>query len=57
MTGRVNTTPIKKAVSVFLQGDLWNMGTDGNTLIWNIDKPIVAADTEPQAGSLINVWL
>lgn len=57
MTGRVNTTPIKKAVSVFLQGDLWNMGTDGNTLIWNIDKPIVAADSETQAGSLINVWL
>ncbi len=57
MTGRVNATNIKKAVNVFLQGSLWRIGTAGNTLIWNIDKPIVAAETEPQTGSLINVWL
>ena len=57
MTGRIKSTAIKSGVNVFLRGDLWNLGSDGHTLIWNNKAPVLSKDTENKTGSLINVWL
>ena len=57
MTGRIKSTAIKTGVNVFLRGDLWNLGSDGHTLIWNNKAPVLSKNTENNTGSLINVWL
>lgn len=57
MTGRAGTTAVKNGVNVFLRGDLWNLGSDGRTLIWNNGAPVIAKPAEEKTGSLINVWL
>ena len=57
MTGRIKSTAIKSGVNVFLRGDLWNLGSDGHTLIWNNKAPVLSKNTENNTGSLINVWL
>lgn len=57
MTGRIKSTAIKTGVNVFLRGDLWNLGSDGHTLIWNNKTPVLSKNTENKTGSLINVWL
>lgn len=57
MTGRIKSANIKTGVNVFLRGDLWNLGSDGYTLIWNSDAPKETKAPENKTGSLINVWL
>ncbi len=57
MPGKIKSTKIKTGVNVFLRGDLWNLGSDGHTLIWNNDAPVESKDITEKTGSLINVWL
>lgn len=57
MTGRIKSADIKTGINVFLRGDLWNLGTDGQTLLWNKNTPLLSKDIKDKTGSLINVWL
>lgn len=57
MLGRIQEAGIKTGVNVFLRGELWNLGTDGHTLIWCNNKVQELAAPNDKTGSLINVWL
>jgi predicted amidohydrolase len=65
MVGRSMKTDIKTNVNVFLRGDLWNLGSDGNTLVLTskYSKPInmpsffEGNNKLEKTGSIINVWL
>jgi len=57
MTGRIKNTGLRHGVNVFLRGDLWNLGSDGRTLIWNNGTPVIVNPLQAKTGSLINVWL
>ncbi|MFN8295530.1 MAG: nitrilase-related carbon-nitrogen hydrolase [Chitinophagales bacterium] len=57
MLGRIQEAGIKTGVNVFLRGELWNLGTDGHTLIWCNNKVQEPAAPNDKTGSLINVWL
>ena len=57
MTGRIKAADIKQGVTVFLRGDLWNLGSDGHTLLWNNGAPVESKKSNEKTGSLINVWL
>lgn len=57
MLGRIKTTGIKAGINLFLRGDLWNLGNDGQTLIWNNNMPIVSKTAIKKTGSLVNVWI
>jgi hypothetical protein len=56
---------LKAAAYVFLHGDLWNIGSEGNTIITSskyvkpffIPSVYEAKPTENKTGALINVWL
>lgn len=56
MCGRAVNAGIRTGVNTFLRGDLWNLGTDGHTLV-RTDSLHEAREPHPQTGSLINVWL
>ena len=65
MVVRAMKSNIKTGVNTFLRGDLWNLGSDGHTLIatskymkpLNIPFVYEGKDKESGMGSLINVWL
>lgn len=57
MLGRIQKTGISTGVNVFLRGELWNLGTDGHTLIWRSNTAQEPAAPNDKTGSLINVWL
>lgn len=57
LTGRAKAAGIKNGVIVFLRGDLWNIGSDGQTIIWANDTATVSKTIQDNTGSLINVWL
>ena len=57
MLGRIQSTRIQIGVNVFLRGELWNMGTDGHTFLWNNNTAFEPKEPEDKTGSLINVWL
>lgn len=65
MVGRSMKTDIKTSVNVFLRGDLWNLGSDGNTLVLTskYSKPInmpsffEGNNKLEKTGSIINIWL
>jgi len=65
MVARARKANIKTGVNTFLRGDLWNLGSDGHTLITTskymkpLNTPFVyeGKDKEAGMGSLINVWL
>lgn len=57
MLGRIKEAAIKTGVNVFLRGELWNLGTDGHTLIWCNNTAQEPAAPNDKTGSLINVWL
>jgi predicted amidohydrolase len=65
MVGRTIKTEIKTGVNVFLRGDLWNLGTDGNTLAattkyikpFNIPAAFEAKNNTGKTGSIVNIWL
>ena len=48
---------MKTTVSTFLRGDLWNLSSDGHTLIRMNNLMIETKDIQHKTGSLINVWL
>lgn len=65
MVGRILKTEINTGVNVFLRGDLWNLGSDGNTLV-NTSKYIDSLkvpyiyegnNKEDKTGTMVNVWL
>jgi hypothetical protein len=65
MVGRTIKTEIKTGVNVFLRGDLWNLGSDGNTLAattkyikpLNIPAAFEAQNNNGKTGSIVNIWL
>ena len=65
MVGRTIKTDIKTGVNVFLRGDLWNLGSDGNTLVattkyikpLNIPAAFEAKNNTGKTGSIVNIWL
>ena len=65
MVGRSMKTDIKTNVNVFLRGNLWDLGSDGNTLVLtskyskplNIPSVFEANNKLEKTGSIINVWL
>jgi len=57
MTKRAKTANIKNGVNVFLRGDLWNIGSDGQTIVWTNDTAVLSKNTQENTGSLINIWL
>ncbi len=65
MMNRTLKSDIKTGVNVFLRGDLWNLGSDGNTLVTtteyfkplNIPEVFEGTNKIDKSGSLINIWL
>lgn len=48
---------LKAGMQVFLRGDLWNLGTDGNTLFSATSTMQLTKTPEEKTGSLVNCWL
>lgn len=42
-------------MNVFLRGGLWDITTDGRTMIWNNGQEILVP--QPSAGAIVNLWL
>jgi len=57
VVARAKPAGIPYALNVFLRGDFWNLGSDGNTLLLKQDSLIEAKDQVEKTGSLINLWL
>ncbi len=65
MAGRLQHTAIPYGVNVFLLGDLWDLGSDGNTMVVSASYKrgqdtlpfFEAKENEPKTGSIVNVWL
>ena len=55
MSTRIKTqTNIKKGINVFLRGNLWDLGTDGSTVVVQ-DSAVVTKNIN--SGALVNLWL
>ncbi len=48
---------MQAGVHVFLRGDLWNMGSDGNTILSRNKDLQLTKTPEEKTGSLVNCWL
>ena len=65
MVGRAQKSNINSSVNVFLRGNLWNLGTDGNTLV-STSKELKAEQTpsfyeaknkQDKTSTFVNLWL
>lgn len=54
LAGRMASSPAQAGVNVFLQGALWDMASDGYSLVLQGSK---LAEIPPQSGGLVNLWL
>ncbi len=54
MAGRAKKAKIKYGMNVFLQGNLWDLGADGSTIVLN-DSTIATKDFNTSA--IYNLWL
>lgn len=55
MAGRIQQSGARAGITVFMRGQLWDMGSDGQSLVADQNGHALAAD-EPGA-RLINLWL
>jgi predicted amidohydrolase len=54
MAGRAKKANILKGMNVFLQGNLWDLGTDGSTIVLNDSTFATQAFNKP---AIFNLWL
>ena len=55
MAGRIEQSGAHAGITVFMRGQLWDMGSDGHSLIADDNGHAVSADD--QGARLINLWL
>ncbi len=57
VTARAQSAGIPYAIQVFLRGDFWEMGSDGNTLLLMHDSIFESKNHIEKTGSLVNLWI
>ena len=55
MAGRIEQSGARAGITVFMRGQLWDMGSDGLSLVADQEQHALAAKTP--GASLINLWL
>ena len=55
MAGRIEQSGARAGITVFMRGQLWDMGSDGHSLVADHNGHALAADD--QGARLINLWL
>ena len=55
LPARLASTPARAGLTVFMRGQLWNLGSDGRSMLALPDRHLLAPD---QPGTqLVNLWL
>jgi predicted amidohydrolase len=54
LTGRIARSGARAGVNVFLRGEIWDLGSDGYSVIAN---PTEAMETKSSRAALLNLWL
>lgn len=57
VVARAQSAGIPYAVNVFLRGNFWNIGSDGNTLLRLHDSIFESKNHIEKTGSLVNLWI
>ncbi|MBU0704873.1 MAG: carbon-nitrogen hydrolase, partial [Chloroflexi bacterium] len=55
LAGRLAEAGIKHGINVFLRGDLWDLGSDGHTII--VEGPTVMEAKHVTGAAIVNFWL
>nr|MBP8264468.1 carbon-nitrogen hydrolase family protein [Pseudomonas sp.] len=55
MAGRINQGGAQAGITVFMRGQLWDLGSDGQSLVASRGQHALAA--ESHGARLINLWL
>jgi predicted amidohydrolase len=50
-------TDLKLSTHVFLRGAFWNLGSDGNTMLWKNNSTMLTKTAEAKTGSIVNCWI
>lgn len=57
MANRLGSSGAQAGITVFMRGQLWNLGSDGQSLLANGQEVSVVNEAGGHGGRLLNIWL